>query len=124
MMAGIRGKNTLPEMRVRRFLHRLGFRFRLHDRLLPGRPDLVLRKFGVVIQVHGCFWHQHPRCRYAYMPAANREFWLSKLEGNVRRDQRHARSLRVLGWRVLTIWECQTTDATTLDRLAHRIRDK
>lgn len=123
MMSGIRGKNTKPEVHVRRFLHRRGLRFRLHDRTLPGRPDIVLPRWGTVVLVHGCFWHQHKGCRFAYMPASNTSFWREKLGGNVNRDRRNAAALRALGWRVLLIWECETKHERELERLERRIRD-
>jgi DNA mismatch endonuclease (patch repair protein) len=87
MMSGIRGKNTLPEMLVRRFLHGWGLRYRLHDRALPGTPDLVFPRHGAVIFVHGCYWHRHKGCKYATSPASNVEFWKTKFVGNVRRDR-------------------------------------
>ena len=123
MMSGIRGKNTKPEVEVRRFLHGRGLRFRLHDRTLPGRPDIVLPRWGAVVLVHGCFWHQHKGCRYAYMPASNASFWREKLGGNVNRDRRNVAALRALGWRVLHVWECETKSDRKLERLERRIRD-
>lgn len=123
MMSGIRGKNTKPEVEVRRFLHGRGLRFRLHDRTLPGRPDIVLPRWGTVVLVHGCFWHQHKGCRFAYMPASNTNFWREKLGGNVNRDRRNAAALRALGWRVLHVWECETKSDRKLESLARRIRD-
>lgn len=106
MMAGIQSKNTSPEMRVRRFLHRAGFRYRLHDPRLPGHPDVVLPKHRIVIFVHGCFWHRHPACRYATIPAQNREKWREKFEGNVLRDSKQVTALVEMGWAVIVIWEC------------------
>lgn len=122
MMSGIRGKNTKPEIIVRRFLHSRGLRFKLHDRKLPGRPDLVFPRYKTALFVHGCFWHQHANCRYAYMPAANREFWKNKLGGNVIRDAKHRDALKESGWRVLTIWECEVADPATLEGLEAAIR--
>lgn len=122
MMSGIRGKNTKPELAVRSFLHQRGLRFRLHSRNLPGRPDLVLPKYRTVVHVHGCFWHRHPRCRFAYMPASNRTFWTNKLTGNAERDRRNDRELRHLGWNPITIWECEVGSERALERLANRIR--
>lgn len=116
MMSGIRGKDTKPEMIVRRYLHRSGLRFRLHDRSLPGSPDLVFPRFKVVLFVHGCFWHQHPGCKFAYMPASNRKFWMTKLQGNVERDERQRKALEELGWRVMTIWECEARNEAVLER--------
>lgn len=121
MMAGIRGKDTKPEMIVRSFLHRQGLRFRLHQRNLPGRPDLVLRRFCTVIFVHGCFWHRHRNCRFSYMPASNRQFWLRKFADNVERDKKKTVKLRRLGWRVLVAWEC-ALDEAHLMKLVTRIR--
>ncbi|MCD9122288.1 very short patch repair endonuclease [Cupriavidus sp. UGS-1] len=105
-MSGIRGKDTSPELSVRRFLHARGYRFRLHRKDFPGTPDLVLAKYKVAIFVHGCFWHQHQGCAYAATPATRPDFWASKLAGNAERDSRHIEALIRLGWRVLIIWEC------------------
>jgi len=121
-MSGIRGKDTKPEVIVRRFLHRLGFRFRLHDRRLPGRPDIVLPRYRTVVNVHGCFWHQHPGCRFAYMPASNQPFWRAKLAGNVERDARNDEKLRAQGWNVITVWECETNNPERLGGVAEEIR--
>jgi DNA mismatch endonuclease (patch repair protein) len=119
MMAGIKGKDTKPEMQVRSYLHRAGFRYALHRRDLPGKPDLVLPKFRVVIFVHGCFWHQHHGCSIAVMPSTRREFWELKLEGNRSRDERVVASLRDAGWRVGVVWECALRKAahSTLEAL-------
>lgn len=119
-MSGIRGKNTKPELVVRKHLHRAGLRFRLHARL-PGRPDLVFPKYRAVVFVHGCFWHRHPGCRHAATPANNALFWQEKFEANVKRDVRVARQLQDAGWRVLVVWSCQTS-AAELDRLVAEIR--
>ena len=106
MMSSIKGKHTKPEMIVRRFLHAAGFRYRLHHKDLPGKPDLVLPKYNLVIFVHGCFWHQHQGCHYAYTPASNSEKWKEKLEGNRQRGLIQQQQLLEMGWRVLVIWEC------------------
>lgn len=106
MMSGIRGRDTKPEMTVRRYLHGCGLRYRLHDRSLPGAPDLVFRKFRVVVMVHGCFWHQHQNCQYATTPKNNSEFWQTKFAGNVERDKRSIERLVATGWRVIVLWEC------------------
>ena len=106
MMAGIRGKDTKPELALRRSLHALGFRYRLHAKGIPGKPDLVLPKYKAVIFVHGCFWHRHPGCRYASTPATRPEFWASKFSANVMRDGAVRSALLLAGWRVATIWEC------------------
>lgn len=106
-MSRIRGKDTSPEIAVRSSLHRLGFRFRLHVGDLPGRPDIVLSGFGTVIFVHGCFWHRHKGCRYAYTPKTQTSFWEAKFAANVARDSANKKALKKLGWRVLTVWECE-----------------
>ena len=103
-MGRIQGKNTKPERLIRSWLHRNGFRFRLHRRDLPGTPDIVLPGRRVVIFVHGCFWHRHKGCRFAATPATNAEFWASKFSGNVERDERDQALLRQEGWRVLVVW--------------------
>lgn len=124
MMSGIRGKNTKPELLVRRFLHRAGLRFRLHSRGLPGRPDIVLPRFRTVVFVHGCFWHRHRGCRYCYTPTSNRQFWLEKFERNVARDRANHAALTRLGWRVILVWECETANEKRLARVVSRIRGK
>lgn len=106
MMGGIRGKNTKPEIIVRRWLHANGYRFRLHARDLAGSPDIVLPKWGALVFVHGCFWHRHDGCRYATTPASRRDFWEAKLEANKVRDQRNGYLLVEQGWRVAAVWEC------------------
>lgn len=106
MMSGIKGKNTKPEMQVRSLLHRMGYRFRLHSKNLPGKPDIVLPKYRTVIFVHGCFWHRHEGCRFAYTPKSKLEFWNSKFNANVARDENARNKLREVGWEVLVVWEC------------------
>jgi DNA mismatch endonuclease (patch repair protein) len=118
MMAGIRGTNTQPEMTVRRFLHSEGFRYRLHKRSLPGRPDLVLPKYRLAIFVHGCFWHRHSRCRYATTPAQNYQDWQLKFDQNVKRDIRVQEELSEQGWRVMVIWECGLRTVEQREKLA------
>lgn len=105
MMAGIKGKNTKPELAIRSALHRAGFRFRLHRRGLPGRPDMVFARYNAVMFIHGCFWHGHD-CHLFRWPATRTEFWRDKINGNIDRDRRQYRALRDAGWRVATIWEC------------------
>ena len=125
-MSRIRGKDTKPEILVRKGLHARGFRFRLQDRKLPGTPDIVLPKWGVAIMVNGCFWHGHKGCRYATRPKANTEFWDAKIVRNRHRDEVTAAHLEALGWTVITIWECELKgkDAAEarLDALADEIR--
>src|SRR4051812_10302481 len=106
MMAGIRGRNTKPELIVRSYLHRSGFRFRLQAKL-PGKPDIALPKYKTVVFVHGCFWHRHAKCGLAYTPKTRGEFWSEKFAANVARDERAQAELAKLGWRVLVIWECE-----------------
>lgn len=106
MMSGIKGRNTRPELEVRQALHAAGFRYRLHAADLPGRPDIVLSRYRVVILVHGCFWHRHTGCRFTTTPSTRPDFWRSKFEANVLRDQRSRVALEELGWRIATVWEC------------------
>jgi DNA mismatch endonuclease (patch repair protein) len=120
-MSRIRSKHTRPEVAVRRMLHGMGIRFRLHRAGLPGKPDIVLGPRQLVIFVHGCFWHRHPGCREATMPTANRDFWVTKLEGNAARDQRHRAELRRMGWRVAVVWECETRKPEKLARRLTRL---
>jgi len=119
-MSGIRGKNTRPEIAVRRYLHAHGFRFRLHRKDLPGKPDVVLPKYRTAIFVHGCYWHRHDGCKYATTPSSNREFWQRKFRENVERDRRDQARLADAGWNVLVIWECQI-DENHMDELERKI---
>lgn len=105
IMSRIRGKNTKPEVLVRSELHRLGFRFRIHDKKLPGSPDIVLKKYQAVIFVHGCFWHRH-QCRHFKWPSTNSEFWRKKINKNWENDMRAIEQLSILNWRVCIVWEC------------------
>ena len=122
MMRAIGPRNTQPEMRVRRFLHAAGLRYRLHVPGLPGKPDIVLPKYKCVIFVHGCFWHRHPGCRYATTPATRQEFWSQKFQQNVLRDERVRIELAQAGWRVFVIWECETKDIEIMEALVQDIR--
>lgn len=114
MMSKVRGKDTRPEMVVRRAVHALGLRFRLHRRDLPGTPDLVLPRWKTVLFVHGCFWHRHAGCRKAGAPKTRADFWQAKFDRNVARDERTSAALRQAGWRVETVWECETRDSVAL----------
>ncbi|NLS91516.1 MAG: DNA mismatch endonuclease Vsr [Planctomycetaceae bacterium] len=116
IMARIKGGNTKPELLVRRIVHSLGYRYRLHSKQLPGKPDLVLPRHHKVIFVHGCFWHGHPRCKRSALPTSNVTFWQEKIGKNRVRDKRTVRNLRRMGWEVLVVWQCQTRD---VDRLTH-----
>jgi len=106
IMSKVRSRNTLPEVSVRRKIHSHGFRFRLHDSKLPGKPDIVLRKYGTAVFVHGCFWHHHG-CSKSKLPASNRAFWKRKILSNVERDKKTAIELKCNGWHTLVIWECE-----------------
>lgn len=106
-MSRITGRNTKPEILLRSLLHREGFRFRLHDKRLPGKPDIVLPRHRTVIFVNGCFWHRHNNCEYAYTPKSRQEFWLNKFQETVQRDQEKQKMLAGLGWQVLVVWECE-----------------
>ena len=114
-MSRIRGKNTKPEILVRKGLHARGFRFRLHNKKLPGSPDIVLPKYGVAIMVNGCFWHGHKGCQYATKPKSNVEFWEAKIARNRHRDEVTKAHLEALGWTVITIWECELRNSSQLD---------
>lgn len=109
-MSLIRGTGSAPEMKLRRLVHRMGFRYRLHVKELPGRPDLVFPSRCAVIFMHGCFWHRHKGCKLARLPKSKLEFWKPKLEANRKRDLRNQRQLKALGWRVLVVWECEMAD--------------
>jgi DNA mismatch endonuclease (patch repair protein) len=121
-MARVKSKNTAPEIIVRRTLHALGYRFRLHRKDLPGSPDIVISKQRVVVFVHGCFWHGHARCHRANRPASNVDFWNEKLDANIRRDRITRHKLREMGWRILVVWECQARGTGLERRLASMLR--
>lgn len=120
-MAAIKGKNTKPEMLVRRFLHAHGFRYKLHDKTLPGKPDIVLPKYKTVIFIHGCFWHGHTGCKYYVVPKTRTEWWLNKINGNIANDTKAICALRQLGWKIITLWECELKPAIITDTLERLI---
>lgn len=120
-MSRVRGKGSVAEMRLRRLIHGMGYRYRLHVGTLPGRPDMVFPSRRAVIFMHGCFWHRHRDCRLARMPKSRVAFWREKLEGNRQRDEDVAGRLKALGWRVLVIWECQMRGGD-LDEVSNRVR--
>ncbi len=115
-MSQIRSRDTTPEMIVRSILHRSGFRFRLHRKGLPGKPDIVLRKHRAVIFVHGCFWHRHSGCKRCSTPKTNPAYWIPKLQRNADRDIKHIADLKKLGWRVRVVWECELKNPTKLKK--------
>jgi DNA mismatch endonuclease, patch repair protein len=118
IMSRVGDKNTKPEIAVRSVLHNLGFRFRLHRKDLPGKPDIALPRHRKVLFVHGCFWHGHENCSRAKRPSTNQQFWNDKLDGNILRDQENIHALNELGWDVLTVWACEVKDKDSLkDRL-------
>ena len=120
IMAAVHSQDTGPEVAVRKIIHRLGYRYRLHDRALPGRPDLVFPSRRKVIFVHGCFWHRHPKCRYATSPKTREEFWEAKFTSNVARDRIARRELKRMGWAILTVWQCELKNP---DKLTERLND-
>lgn len=116
-MSGISGKNTKPEVTVRKVLHKMGFRYRLHVASLPGCPDIVLPKYKKIIFVNGCFWHGHSGCKRSARPHTNADFWNKKIEGNISRDKKIEEELERLGWSVLIIWQCQIKDRDILQKI-------
>ena len=123
-MSRIKSKDTTPERIVRSFLHRNGFRFRLHVKDLPGKPDIVLPKYKTVIEVRGCFWHRHPGCKSATNPSSNVDFWQKKFAANVSRDERTEQELKKLGWNVIVVWECETGKSNLLTGLPEKIKEE
>lgn len=123
MMSGIRGKDTQPEIVVRKALFAAGFRFRLHRHDLPGRPDVALPGRKVAIFAHGCFWHRHAGCKNSKLPSTRPEFWLAKLQGNMERDRRDTDALMAAGWRALVVWECATRDPATVAAMPALLAD-
>ena len=113
-MSAIKSKNTKPEIAVRKLLHSMGYRFRLHRKDLPGSPDIILPKYKTVIFVHGCFWHRHENCKYASNPKTRKEFWESKFKANVKRDFEIQEKIKILDWRSVVIWECETKNIENL----------
>lgn len=124
VMSKIKGKNTKPEMILRSQLFRQGFRFRVHQKDLPGKPDIVLPKYQTAIFVHGCFWHYHKDCREGRIPSTNSKFWKEKLEKNIAKDEKHIEALKLAGWNVIVVWECEIEKniELTLERLIIEIK--
>jgi DNA mismatch endonuclease (patch repair protein) len=124
-MSQIKGKNTKPEILVRKYLHAKGFRYKLHDKGLPGKPDLVLPKYNKIIFIHGCFWHAHEGCKYFVIPKTRTEWWKNKIYSNKNRDEENQKRLREEGWKVIQVWECELKSANinqTLKQLADQIK--
>lgn len=121
VMSRVRSKNTAPEIAVRSILHRLGYRFRLHQNDVPGHPDIVLKKHRTAVFVHGCFWHRHKNCRHATTPATNQGYWLPKFERTVARDRSNLREIRRLGWKAVVVWECELRNPAKLIRRLLRL---
>jgi DNA mismatch endonuclease (patch repair protein) len=124
VMSKIRASNTKPEILVRKYLHSKGFRFRIHQKSLPGRPDVVLKKYNAVILINGCFWHGHENCKVFKMPKSRQHYWLPKIEGNIKRDFLNLNALKKIGWRVFIIWECKLKKSKmekTLQSLVEKI---
>ena len=119
-MSQIRCKDTKPEKIVRSLLHNMGYRFRLHKKNLPGKPDIVLSKYKTIIFVHGCFWHRHDGCKFAYTPKTRAGFWEKKFEGNINRHKKVEQELKDLGWKVFVIWECEIKNS---EKIADRIKN-
>jgi DNA mismatch endonuclease (patch repair protein) len=120
-MSQIKGENTKPEMIVRSYLHNAGIRFRLHDKSLPGKPDIILRKYKIVVFIDGCFWHRHKGCKFSYNPKSREEFWQIKFDNNVCRDKKVNEMYRKLPWQIIRIWECEINQKK-LSRLVNEIK--
>ena len=123
IMSMVRSKDTKPELLVRSYLHRSGLRFRLHQKDILGKPDIVLRKHRTLVFVHGCFWHQHKGCKNARMPKSNQDYWHPKLEGNVKRFKKNQAALKRMGWRVFVLWECEARKPDKLAKLVKKIKE-
>ena len=119
-MSAIKSKNTKPEIAVRKLLHSMGYRFRLHRKDLPGSPDIVLPKYKTVIFVHGCFWHRHENCKYASIPKTRKEFWESKFKANVKRDKEIQEKIKNIGWKYVVIWECEARNIESIEEKIKR----
>ena len=121
-MSAIRSKNTTPEIYLRKLLFAEGYRYRIAEKSIPGHPDMFLRKYNTAIFMHGCFWHRHSGCKYAYTPKSRVEFWQKKFEANVSRDKQNEQELKKLGWNVIVIWECETPQISNAEFLLKKIK--
>ena len=122
-MGQIKGSNTKPEKIVRSYLHKSGLRFRLHDKSLPGKPDIILKKHNAVVFVDGCFWHRHKGCKYSYEPKTRRKFWKTKFDNNVKRDRDVNKAYQNIPWNIIRIWECELNEKR-LEKLVKRIKSR
>jgi DNA mismatch endonuclease (patch repair protein) len=123
-MSRIRSRETVPEITFRKLIHRAGFRYRLYNKILPGKPDLVLKKYHTVVFIHGCFWHHHENCRRGTRPKTHKKYWNAKIDRNVARDKENVKILERQGWRVFTVWECELKDlGRTLEKFERFIRN-
>ena len=122
-MAAIKGRNTKPEMLVRKFLHANGFRYKLNDKSLPGKPDIVLPKYHTVIFINGCFWHGHKNCKYFVVPKTRTEWWMNKINNNIANDKKAAKALKKEGWKIIVVWECDLKKGKTLLKLVTRLKN-
>ncbi|MBK8503434.1 MAG: DNA mismatch endonuclease Vsr [Saprospiraceae bacterium] len=122
-MSQIKGKDTKPEMLIRKYLHSHGFRYRLHDKDLPGKPDIVMPKYNTIVLVHGCFWHGHERCKYYVVPKTRTQWWLDKIDNNKSKDKENENKLRNLGWQVLPVFECELKPEKRNETLAKLIKE-
>jgi len=121
VMSKIRAKNTKPELLVRQFLFSKGFRYRLHQNTLPGKPDIILKKYKTIIFVNGCFWHGHKNCKKSILPTSNITFWKGKIQANIDRDKKSKRSLKKIGWSIFTIWECDIKNKMALTKTMNKL---
>ncbi len=121
-MSQIKGKNTKPEIKVRKFLFSHGFRFRIHDKKLPGKPDIVLPKYRTIIFVQGCFWHGHEHCKYFKLPSTRHEWWKAKIEKNISNDKKTQETLKQLGYKIIVVWECQIKNDSFKESLIEDVR--
>lgn len=123
-MSRIKSRDTVPEKKLRSLLHQMGYRFRVHRKDLPGCPDIVLPKYKKAIFVHGCFWHRHQGCKYAYVPKSRIEFWKNKFRDNIQRDMKSHSELNRMGWDVLTFWECEIKDVESIEKRIRKLLPK
>ncbi len=124
IMSQIRGKNTTPELVIRKYLFSRGFRYRVNDDRYPGKPDMVLPKYGTVIFIHGCFWHSHENCKASKLPETRKEFWKKKISDNMERDQRNIQELERQGWNIIVVWECEIKNKVKREKRLRKLVDE